>query len=67
MALTLNGIAPGYMTDRIVELLKNEGLDHALVDLGEIRVIGSRADREPWRAGIRDPLRRRIASRWSCR
>lgn len=56
MAVTLNGIAPGYMTDRIVELLKNEGLDHALVDLGEIRVIGSRADHEPWRAGIRDPL-----------
>ncbi len=56
MALTLNGIAPGYMTDRIVDLLKNEGLDHALVDLGEIRAIGSRADDEPWRAGIRDPL-----------
>ncbi len=62
MALTLNGIAPGYMTDRIVELLKNEGLDHALVDIGEIRVIGARADREPWRAGIRDPFdTRRVA------
>jgi thiamine biosynthesis lipoprotein len=62
MALTLNGIAPGYMTDRIVELLKNEGLDHALVDIGEIRVIGARGEREPWRAGIRDPLdTRRIA------
>jgi thiamine biosynthesis lipoprotein len=56
MALSLNGIAPGYVTDRIVELLKNEGLEHALVDLGEIRVIGVRADREPWRAHIRDPL-----------
>jgi thiamine biosynthesis lipoprotein len=56
MALSLNGIAPGYMTDRIVELLKNEGLEHALVDLGEIRVIGLRADREPWRARIRDPF-----------
>jgi thiamine biosynthesis lipoprotein len=56
MGLTLNGIAPGYMTDRIVELLKNEGLDHALVDLGEIRVVGARTDHEPWRAGIRDPL-----------
>jgi thiamine biosynthesis lipoprotein len=62
MALTLNGIAPGYMTDRIVELLRNEGLDHALVDIGEIRVIGARADHEPWRAGIRDPFdTRRIA------
>jgi thiamine biosynthesis lipoprotein len=56
MALTLNGIAPGYITDRIVEILKNEGLRHALVDLGEIRTFGSRSDREPWRAGIRDPF-----------
>jgi len=56
MAVTLNGIAPGYMTDRIVELLKNEGLEHALVDLGEIRAIGARAGQEPWRAGIRDPF-----------
>jgi len=56
MGLTLNGIAPGYMTDRIVELLKNEGLEHALVDLGEIRVFGTRDGGEPWRAGIRDPF-----------
>jgi thiamine biosynthesis lipoprotein len=56
MALTLNGIAPGYMTDRIVELLKNEGLADVLVDLGEIRAAGSRGDGEPWRAGIRDPI-----------
>jgi FAD:protein FMN transferase len=56
MGLTLNGIAPGYMTDRIVELLKNEGLEHALVDLGEIRAIGTRSGQEPWRAGIRDPF-----------
>jgi thiamine biosynthesis lipoprotein len=62
MALTLNGIAPGYMTDRIVELLKNEGLEHALVDLGEIRVLGERDDRELWCAGIRDPFdTRRVA------
>jgi thiamine biosynthesis lipoprotein len=56
MAVTLNGIAPGYMTDRIVEMLKTEGLEHALVDLGEVRAIGVRADDEPWRAGIRDPF-----------
>jgi thiamine biosynthesis lipoprotein len=56
MALTLNGIAPGYMTDRIVELLKNEGVENVLVDLGEIRTAGSRGDGELWRAGIRDPF-----------
>ena len=56
MGLTLNGIAPGYMTDRIVELLKNEGLEHVLVDLGEIRALGTRYGGESWRAGIRDPF-----------
>jgi len=56
MGLTLNGIAPGYMTDRIVELLKNEGMENALVDLGEIRAIGAHTALEPWRAGVRDPL-----------
>jgi thiamine biosynthesis lipoprotein len=56
MALTVNGIAPGYMTDRVVELLKNEGLENVLVDFGEIRTAGSRGDGAPWRAGIRDPF-----------
>lgn len=56
MALTLNGIAPGYMTDRIMEILKNEGLDCALVDIGEIRTAGMRTAIEPWWVGLRDPL-----------
>ena len=56
MGVTLNGIGPGYMTDRIVELLKNEGLEHALVDLGEIRALGTRSGQEAWQAGIRDPF-----------
>jgi len=55
MAVTLNGIAPGYITDRIVELLMEEGLEHLLVDLGEIRAAGLSASQRPWRAGIRDP------------
>lgn len=62
MAVTLNGMAQGYITDRIVDLLKNQGLEHVLVDLGEIRAAGSRTNQAPWRAGIRDPFDdRRIA------
>lgn len=48
-ALTLNGIAQGYITDRIATLLKAQGLTDVLVDMGEIRSLGG-----PWRAGIRD-------------
>jgi thiamine biosynthesis lipoprotein len=56
MAVTLNGIAQGYITDRIVGLLKNEGFDHVLADLGEIRAIG-RGPSGPWRVAIKDPAR----------
>ncbi len=55
MAVTLNGIAQGYLTDRIAELLRNEGLEHVLVDLGEIRALGTRSGATPWLAGIGDP------------
>jgi len=40
MALTLNGIAQGYMTDRISALLKNEGFTDILVNIGEIAASG---------------------------
>lgn len=52
MALTLNGIAQGYLTDRIADLLRTGGLAHVLVDLGEIRATGERMPGEPWRIGL---------------
>lgn len=52
MAVTLNGIAQGYITDRVAGMLRNEGLDHMLIDLGEIRAVGPRDGSTPWRAGI---------------
>lgn len=52
MAVTLNGIAQGYITDRIADMLRNEGLDHLLVDLGEIRAIGARDGAAPWHVGV---------------
>jgi thiamine biosynthesis lipoprotein len=55
MALTLNGIAQGYVTDKMVELLRSQGVDHSLVDMGETRAIGSRPNGLPWEVGIADP------------
>lgn len=54
MALTLNGIAQGYITDRIAELLRQAGMRHVLIDLGEIRSIGRRGDGLPWQVGVAD-------------
>jgi thiamine biosynthesis lipoprotein len=58
MAVTLNGIAQGFITDRIVELLRDAGVDRSLVDMGETRAIGGRPSGGPWIVGLEDPLRR---------
>ncbi|AVJ29062.1 FAD:protein FMN transferase [Achromobacter spanius] len=56
MALTLNGIAQGYITDRVTDLFRNAGLERALVDMGEIRGLDASADATGWRVGLADPL-----------
>jgi thiamine biosynthesis lipoprotein len=49
-ALTLNGIAQGWATDRVTEALARHGLTRALVNIGEHRALGG-----PFRLGIEDP------------
>lgn len=48
MGLTLNGVAQGYVTDRISALLRREGLSNVLVDIGEIAAAGTGADGQGW-------------------
>lgn len=55
MAMTLNGIAQGYITDRVVDLLRHDGIDRSLVDMGEIRAINGRPLGGPWIVGLEDP------------
>lgn len=52
MALTLNGIAQGYITDRVIDLLRQDGIVSSLVDMGEIRTLGRRPDGRPWEAAV---------------
>lgn len=54
MGLTLNGIAQGYITDRIVSLLRKSGITSSLVDMGEISALGRRDDGTPWQVGLAD-------------
>jgi thiamine biosynthesis lipoprotein len=56
-AITLNGIAQGYATDRVVGRLRKAGLSTTLVNMGEIRAIGARPEGRPWRVGLADPER----------
>jgi thiamine biosynthesis lipoprotein len=55
MAVTLNGIAQGYVTDRVAELLKARGFANVLIDLGETRGMGRRSDGADWQVGIEAP------------
>ena len=55
MALTFNGIAQGYIADRVAALLRARGLTDVLIDMGEIAALGRRPDGAAWRAGIALP------------
>ncbi len=48
MALTLNGIAQGYIADRVAALLANEGLTNILIDTGEFRALGGHPGGGAW-------------------
>lgn len=49
-ALTFNGIAQGYATDLIADMLKARGFTDALVNIGEYRSLGGK-----WTLGLSDP------------
>jgi FAD:protein FMN transferase len=51
MAITLNGIAQGYITGRVAQLLERLGARAGLVNIGEFQAFGERAF---W-VGIQDP------------
>ena len=55
MAVTLNGIAQGYITDRVADLLRRGGIERVLVSLGETRGLGRHPDGRAWRVGLADP------------
>ena len=53
--LDFGGVAKGMGVDHAVELLREQGIDSAIVNAGgDLRAFGQRGDR-PWRVGIRDP------------
>lgn len=54
MAMTLNGVAQGYITDLITQLLENHGVTNTLINLGEYRSLDNQPDGTPWQIGIAD-------------
>ena len=56
MAITLNGIAQGFATDRARAVLRAHGIQNALIDAGELGAVGSaKPDGSDWTIGIQHP------------
>ncbi len=53
--INLGGIAKGYAVEKVIELLADQGVEHALATAGgDTRLLGDKLDK-PWMIGIRDP------------
>jgi thiamine biosynthesis lipoprotein len=55
MAVTLNGIAQGYITDQVGVLLRKHGFEHVLVNMGEELALGPKWDGSSWTIGLTNP------------
>lgn len=52
-ALTLNGIAQGYIADRVADVLRRAGVADVLIDTGEILPLGSAPGQQGWPVTIK--------------
>ena len=56
MRVDLGGIAQGFAADRAADILRQNHVKSALIDIGgEILAIGRSPEQRPWRVGIKNP------------
>ncbi|MDH4210491.1 MAG: FAD:protein FMN transferase [candidate division WOR-3 bacterium] len=56
MRVDLGGIAQGFAADRAADILRQNHVKSAIIDIGgEIITIGRSPEKRPWRVGIRNP------------
>lgn len=59
MGVTLDGIAKGYIVDRIAAVLGQHGIERYLVNAGgDIRCAGTKQGGQPWTVAVQDPAKR---------
>ena len=59
MGITLDGVAPGFIADKISEFLTRHGVSNHLVNAGgEIRVSGNALEGKAWNVAIQDPSKK---------
>jgi FAD:protein FMN transferase len=56
MSLDVGGVAKGYATEQVSQIVKENGMESMLLSVGgNIRAIGGRDNKEPWSVGIQNP------------
>ncbi|MBZ0215487.1 MAG: FAD:protein FMN transferase [Fimbriimonadaceae bacterium] len=55
MGISLNGVAQGFITEHVCDILRRTGFENALVHLGETQTLGSHPDGRAWMVGIPVP------------
>ncbi|MFO8065792.1 MAG: FAD:protein FMN transferase [Spirochaetota bacterium] len=57
MGLDVGGIAKGYAAEEAARILREEGIEHALLDFGgNILAMGVKPDGSEWKIGVQNPL-----------
>lgn len=57
MSINLGAIAKGYIADQMMTILKDQGVEHALINLGgNVLVTGGKDKNTPFGIGVEDPL-----------
>jgi len=57
MSIDLGGIAKGYASDKVNEILKKNDISSAVISLGgNVSVTGKRPDGTKWRIAVQDPM-----------
>ena len=56
MKIDFGGIAKGYTSERVIEILKENGVNSAVVSLGgNVQTLGKKPDGSLWKVAVRDP------------
>lgn len=55
--IDLGAVAKGYTGDALIQVLRQQGVTSAILDLGgNVQTLGAKPDGTPWRVAVRDPF-----------
>lgn len=63
MEIDLGGMGKGFAGDKVLEILRQNGIKSAILDFGgNIQTLGKKLDGNLWTIGIKNPLEKEIAA-----